>query len=433
MIKKNVKKCMGVIWALVMICGLIGCGEKEEKNAPQNNLNAINVSGDAENVDIQERELEDEFISYTSNFSVELFKESVYKDMSEGKNVLISPESVLCALSMTANGAGSDTLEEMENVVMGDTNIGTHNEYMYTYNNNLLESQNVKFNMANSIWVRDDEERISVKESFADKCYAYYNADVYLAEFDSSTVTDINNWVDDKTDGMISELVKNIDDAEVMYLINAIAFEGEWKEEYEEHQVNENGLFTSCDGKKQDVNMLCSTETYFIDDDNGKGFIKEYKGGKFAFMAILPDEELGVEGYIENMTGDNLIGMYKNRQYKDVIVLMPEFSYEYDIELSDSLTNMGMGQAFVDTADFSNMATTKSGYLYISKVFHKTYIQVNRQGTKAAAVTAVVMNDETCAEPEEPESVILDRPFIYAIIDTETGLPIFLGVLNSVE
>ena len=185
MIKKNVKKCMGVIWALVMICGLIGCGEKEEKNVPQNNLNAINVSGDAENVDIQERELEDEFISYTSNFSVELFKESVYKDMSEGKNVLISPESVLCALSMTANGAGSDTLEEMENVVMGDTNIGTHNEYMYTYNNNLLESQNVKFNMANSIWVRDDEERISVKESFADKCYAYYNADVYLAEFDS--------------------------------------------------------------------------------------------------------------------------------------------------------------------------------------------------------------------------------------------------------
>lgn len=407
MIKRNIKKITSVILTMTMMLSLAACNKTP---TPE--------------------KYDEQFISYTSNFSVELFKECVYKDAENGKNILISPESVMCALSMTTNGADGQTLENMKNVLMGGNDISKHNENMLKYNNRLLNSRNVEFNMGNSIWIKDSED-IQVKDEFTDICHEHYNADTFLAPFDDSTVSDINSWVDDKTEGKISQLVNEIKEDEVMYLINALAFEGVWETSYEDYKVNENGEFINYCGEKQTVNMLSSTEKIFISDENAVGFVKAYKGGDFAFMAILPNEEIGVENYIENMSGDALIKMYKNRGNKDVVAKIPEFSCEYDIELSEPLINMGMGDAFTEVADFSNMATTKTDLLFIKKVLHKTYIEIDRTGTKAAASTAVVMT--TKGVSEDMEYVILDRPFIYAIIDTETGLPVFLGVLNTVN
>jgi len=407
MIKRNIKKITSVILTMTMMLSLAACNKTP---TPE--------------------KYDEQFISYTSNFSVELFKECVYKDAENGKNILISPESVMCALSMTTNGADGQTLENMKNVLMGGNDISEHNASMSKYNNSLLNSRNVEFNMGNSIWIKDSED-IQVKDEFTDICQEHYNADTFLVPFDDTTLTDINSWVDDKTEGKISQLVNEIKEDEVMYLINALAFEGVWEKSYKDHEINENGEFTNYCGEKQKVNMLSSKEEIYLSDENAVGFVKAYKGGDFAFMAILPNEEIGVENYIENMSGDALIKMYKNRENKDVVAKIPEFSCEYDIELSGCLSNMGMGDAFTEVADFSNMATTKTGCLFIKKVLHKTYIEIDRTGTKAAASTAVVMT--TKGVSEDMEYVILDRPFIYAIIDTETGLPVFLGVLNTVK
>ena len=301
---------------------------------------------------------------------------------------------------------------------------------MYTYNNNLNESETVKFNVANSVWIKDDEEAIQVEDTFIQECTDYYDADIFMAEFDDSTVNDINSWVNDETEEMIPTLLNEIPEEAVMYLINAIAFEGEWETEYEERQIIEDDEFTSFNGTSELVDMLSSTESIFVQDADAKGFVKSYKDGKYAFMAILPNEGVSLDNYISEMTGDSFLSLYQNRQYKDVIVKLPEFTYQYDTELSPYLSSMGMGTAFTEAADFSDMAITGNP-LYISKVLHKTFIQVDRHGTKAAAVTSVEMVSESCAEYEEPEYVILDRPFIYSIIDTETGLPIFIGVLNT--
>ncbi len=219
-----------------------------------------------------------------------------------------------------------------------------------------------------------------------------------------------------------------------MYLINALAFEGEWETKYEKDQVNENGSFTNHQGTAETVAMLNSTESQYITGDHVTGFVKNYEGGDYAFLALLPEEDTAVADFIASMDGEVFLELYDNRSYQDVLVQIPEFTYDYDTELSETLSGMGMTEAFTEAADFSRMAQTDTGLLYINRVLHKTHIEVDRAGTKAAAVTAVEMTNEAAMlEPEETPTVYLNRPFVYAIIDTETGLPIFLGSVNTIN
>ena len=396
--------------------------------ASQNNLtnpiHAEAISGQA---------ADDAFIASTADFSIELFRQSV-QNGAVGKNILISPESVLSALAMTANGAGGTTRSDMESVLCNGMTMEEFNPYMYTYNNKLTESEDVTFHLANSVWIKDNEEEITVHEDFLQTDKNYYNADAFLAAFDGETVTDINNWVNTNTNGMIPTLLNEIPEGTVMYLINALAFEGTWETPYEENQINEEGTFTNCNGTEETVPMLNSTEGTYLTGDHATGFIKYYEGGEFAFLALLPEEGMTAEECVNTLTAEEYLSLYNNREYRDVIVRIPEFSYEYSTELKEPLSNMGMAGAFSPSADFTNMADTNTGELFISRVLHKTYIELDRAGTKAAAVTAVEIKNEACAiDTEEPPTVFLDRPFVYAIIDTESGLPVFMGIVNTVE
>ncbi len=425
--KKFYKKMTA--YALVFCLMLIncGCGKKETSDAR-------NLTSGISRQTVNGKEPDEDFIYATADFSINLFKASAMADLKEGKNVLISPESLVSALSMTANGAKGDNLRQMEQVIANGMDIAEYNRYMYTYNSRLAESKDIKFNIANSIWIKDKQDEIQVKDGFLQICSSYYNSEAYKASFDDSTVSDINLWVDEKTNHMIPTILTEIPEGVVMYLINALAFEGAWEVPYEDEQVNENGKFTNYQGLLQDVNMLESTESYYVCDEAAEGFIKNYLGGEFAFMAILPKDENGLSEYISNMSGETFVNLYNNKSNEDVIVNLPEFSYEYGTELSEALKSMGMEDAFSEIADFSGMASTGTGTLYINRVLHKTFIQVDREGTKAAAVTAVEMCCESVAiEEKPPKQVILDRPFIYAIIDTQTGLPVFMGAVNSIE
>ena len=428
------KRAAGIGTAITLMLSMCGCNGGDNKgNINETKINATKLTSDTKTENVTGAPMDEDFINATANFSVDIFKTSVMEEVSCGKNVLISPESIICALSMTANGANTDTLKEMEGVIAGGISIDKYNEYMLTYSNNLTDSKDVSFNMANSIWVKDDDEEIKVNDEFINICSDYYDADMFMAAFDDSTVRDINTWVNDNTDEMIPTLLNEIPEGVVMYLINAIAFEGEWATPYEEYQVNENGTFTNYAGEEEKVNMLNSTESIYLEDESATGFIKYYEGNEYAFMAILPKNEDGLDEYINNMTGESLMDLYNNKEYTSVTVSMPEFTYQYETELSPYLKAMGMNLAFCENADFSNMAETSTGELYINRVLHKTFIQVDRNGTEAAAVTAVEMKSESCAEVEESKEVILDRPFIYGVIDTETGLPIFMGVVNTID
>lgn len=392
---------------------------------------AENLTKDMNEEPVTNRELDDTFRLAAADFSFALFQQSSAEDVIAGKNILISPESVLSALAMTANGANGQTLSEMEEVLCGGMEIQSFNEYMYTYHNRLTATKDVTFHLANSIWIKDEPE-LQVKEDFLQTDRNYYNADIFQANFDTDTVADINQWVDANTNGMIPQLLTEIPEGAELYLINALAFEGEWENSYEEKQVNEAGIFTDYLGNEETVPMLRSTETQYIAGEHVTGFVKNYKGGDYAFLALLPEEGIRVEDYIASLNGEDFLALYDNRMYQDVLVQIPEFTYDYDTELKESLSAMGMEEAFEPGADFSNMAETS---LYISRVLHKTHIQVDRAGTKAAAVTAVEMQKASDAEMDvtEPPRVYLNRPFVYAIVDTETGLPVFLGAVNTIE
>lgn len=392
---------------------------------------AENLTKDMNEEPVTNRELDDTFRLAAADFSFALFQQSSAEDMIAGKNILISPESVLSALAMTANGANGQTLSEMEEVLCGGMEIQSFNEYMYIYHNRLTATKDVTFHIANSIWLKDEPE-LQVKEDFLQTDRNYYNADVFQADFDMDTVADINQWVDANTNGMIPQLLTEIPEGAELYLINALAFEGEWENSYEEKQINEAGIFTDYLGNEETVTMLRSTETQYIAGEHVTGFVKNYKGGDYAFLALLPEEGIRVEDYIASLNGEDFLALYDNRMYQDVLVEIPEFTYDYDTELKESLSAMGMEEAFEPRADFSNMAEMS---LCISRVLHKTHIQVDRAGTKAAAVTAVEMQKASDVEMDvtEPPRVYLNRPFVYAIVDTETGLPVFLGAVNTIE
>lgn len=363
---------------------------------------------------------DEEFILGQTEFALELLRNTT--DGTE--NALISPYSVMQALAMTANGADGSTKAEMEEV-LGGIDIDTLNEYLCTWRKN----QGKELSTANSIWTVNDDERISVYPEFIQKNVDYYNADIFKAPFDDTTVKDINSWVYDNTDGMIPKLLEDISSDAVMYLINAVALDIEWQDKYYEHQV---GLskFTAADGTVQDAEVLNSRENYYIQDENASGVYKYYRDRKYAFAAILPDEGVTLPEYIAGLTPERLSSLLaKPEEFTSVVTSIPKFSYDYDVKLKDSLSAMGMNEAFdVEKADFTGIG--KSEYpLFISNIIHKTSIELSEEGTRAAAVTSVELD---AGDPMPMHEVIINRPFLYCIVDTQTNLPVFIGTVASI-
>lgn len=363
-----------------------------------------------------------------SDFGVRLFRTGV----EEGKNTLISPLSVLYALAMTANGADGDTLAQMEAVFgMDCENL---NSFMLAYMDHLPEAKDYKLHSANSVWFKGDPN-FSVEQNFLQTNADYYGAGIYKAAFDAGTRNDINNWVKEHTDGMIPQIIDEIPETAVMYLVNALAFEARWEEIYDEFQVRE-GRFTTEDGTRQNVDMMHSEESAWLEDDKATGFIKYYQDRRYAFVALLPNEGISIAEYVGSMTGERLLELLSNPEDTTVFASIPRFETEYDTEISEVLQEMGMTDAFDrQTANFSRLGVyTGDGVnVYINRVLHKTCISVAEQGTRAGAATAMEMNADGAVIMEESREVILDRPFVYMLIDCETNLPFFIGTMMDME
>ena len=345
-----------------------------------------------------------------------------------GENTLISPLSVLCALSMTANGAENETLQQME-TVLGMTTQEL-NLYLYSYKQSLPQGEKYKLSLANSIWFTEDE-RFTVNHDFLQANADYYGASIYKTPFNDQTCKDINNWVKQNTDEMIPKILDRVSEDAVMYLVNALAFEAEWMEVYEKNQVKD-GEFTKEDGTKQNVVFMHGSESTYLDDENATGFMKMYKGGKYAFVAMLPNEGVSISDYAASLDGAALNTMLSNPQYTEVKTAIPKFEADDSIEMSDILKTMGMEDAFDPTkAAFEGIGTSTNGSICISRILHKTFISVSEKGTKAAAATVVEMED--CGIPEVPKMIYLDRPFVYMLIDCENNIPFFIGTLMDAE
>ena len=404
--------CLSVLATGVM--SLFGCGAKVQAANLMDGVTAKTVSGKA---------ADDAFKNSNADFAIRLFQQT----RDGNKNSLISPLSVMLALSMTANGAKGETLAQMEALLGGDIPMEALNEYLYSYIKALPSERTAKLNIANSIWFRDNG--FAAEKAFLQKNADYYGAAAYKSVFDEKTLRDINNWVKKSTDGMIEKIIDDLDPDAVMYLINTVLFDAEWENIYKKDEIRE-GTFTALSGSKRTVSMMYSKEHRYLDDGKATGFIKPYKNG-YSFVALLPNGDISLSDYVASMTGKSFIDTIKSAKEVPVETAIPKFSYDYDMEMSGALKALGMPLPFdAAKADFSALGSSDSGNIFISRVLHKAYIAVDEKGTKAGAATAV----ETVytALEEGVYKVTLDRPFVYAIIDDATGLPVFIGTATDI-
>ena len=456
------RKWIGIVLTFCLLTSLAGCRPVDENPAAGSAGSGSGQTVQLGVADLPPSDLGDGFCFVgeemdLTDVSVDVFRESYD---TEG-NIMISPLSLITALTMTARGAEGGTLAQMEEAF--DIDLDYFTSYL-GYFLGSLEDRPAKFTSANSIWIRDDAERLTVNEQFVVDAEAYFDADVFKAAFDKGTVKDINHWASEKTDGMIPQLLEEIKEDEVMHLINALCFDAKWQHPYESWNVTK-GEFLNADGGTGKADFMYGEEFCYLEDNAVKGFVKPYEGG-FSFVALVPkagvleicgyptaeglaEGEEPVHGetygkytgeftaealskYVESMTGDSLRQLLDSQTEVMVKTKLPVFTSEYSVDLIPALEALGIEDLFDETAaDLSGMATSSRGNIFISKVFQKTFIEVDTEGTRAAAVTDIAASDSAAMVEPDYKEVYLDRPFLYMIVDDATGVPVFMGTVTE--
>ena len=347
-------------------------------------------------------------------------------DSKHGK--LISPLSVLTCLQMAANGAAGQTLDEMQSVLCGlDTE--ELNQLLYSYMESLTNTEDARLESANALWVTSRPD-FHIEESFVRQIENTFRADVVSADLTIPETTDaINDWCSEHTDGMIPKILEDqsLKEDSLMVLLNALCFDAEWSTTYPEYAVSK-GVFHGEDGDRA-VSMMSSKESY-LPGENGKGFLKMYKGGHYAFVGLLPDEGVSLADYLNSLTGESWLSLFDSIR-RSADVKLPKFSFDWDCSLKETLHTMGMETVFTKDSDLSGLGWTDDhNAIKIDDVLHKTHIEVDESGTRAAAVTAVIACEVTSIE--DRPLLIFDRPFVYAIVDTTSFLPLFIGIATDV-
>lgn len=366
-----------------------------------------------------------------ADFSINMLKEAIKQET----NAIISPVSLITALSMTANGANDETLKQIENILGGEIE-----QLNRIYSKSVTDGEGVK--TANSIWIKDTPT-LKIKQGFIDVNKKHYGAEIFKEKFDGSTLNKINRWVSDNTDGLIKNGLNELPSDAVMYLINTVLFDAEWKDKFNSLQVIQNQDFTSESGKKQKVTMLSDSidanEYNYFTLGKTEGIIRDYTNG-YSFAALLPNEGVTISEALNSFTGNQLAYSLTKRltaeKDKDGVFLLltkyPKFEFRCSFSFADALKKIGMPLAFdPEKADFSGINEIKSNPLYISEVYHNTSISFTENGTKAGAATYVEMKAGSAKPPENVKMLYFDRPFIYVIFNTSTGTPLFMGTVRD--
>jgi len=421
MMKK--KRLCSVIIAIILIAlPLISCEASPSPRIftrPDVSISANNIT-DAFSVSRPDTILvEEKFVLNTADFSVELFQNVFSQNVNS--NSLVSPLSVLFALGMTANGAGGETLEQMERVLAGGISIERLNNNLFSYREELISEHNSILETANSIWFRD-YGGINIDNSFLETNKRYFDACAFRAPFNSQTVSDINNWVYYNTFGMINRVVNYIPPDAIMYLINTIAFYSEWETRF--GNIHD-AAFTDINGAAQTISFMEGRGNRAIRGDDFVGFKKPYYNHHYSFMAIMPDSHVDFSDFVDSLTGEKFMSILDKANALSIDVVMPKFEFNSSISLSGAIKDMGIVDAFdIDTADFNRIGTAPLP-IHIGDVLHSTFISVDEIGTRAAAATTVIMFG--CSAEPPPEQIILNRPFMFSIIDNSSNLPLFIG------
>ncbi len=367
------------------------------------------------------------FNEVARDFSDKLF----CADSTHKENKMISPLSALMALGMTTNGAQGETESEMLRALTGSSYTTQElNQQSKQYLASLLSEQVLR--LSNSLWI-NQEYKIAL--SFLATIQDAYQGTAQALDFtDPSSADVINAFVADATRGAITNLLDEVSPQMLMYVINTIAFKDDWKYQFSANDTRD-GFFYRTEGPKQ-VPFMHQERTFsYYAGDNYQQIMLPYVQERFAFVAILPEEGLTLPSFLQEKgkpsLSDLMVRGIEQSEEVRVRLSLPKFESRYADSLVDELQQLGMRRAFTaGSADFSKMIHDGNLPIHIDEVLHKSFIRVDEVGTEAAAVTAVMMRMTSIA-PRPAVEMRLDRPFLYAIVDLEEKIPLFMGVLDT--
>ena len=356
---------------------------------------------------------------------------NLYKNLArENENIMISPVSVSLAMAMVYNGANGATREDMAralNVQGLELDRLNKNNLALLYYLTSADPE-LTVNIANSIWMLED---FKFSEAFVATVKNDYQAEAKKLDFaDPKSADVINKWVNDKTRGTIDQIVTPpIDSQTIMFLINAVYFKGSWTSPFETELTSEQA-FNLVDGQTVTVPTMYQSGSFDYLKSSGFQALRLPYGEdeQMAMVLFLPDQNTSLSEFQNQLNQDNWSNWQAHFEAKAGTLMLPKFTMEYEKSLNQVLAELGMGIAFEPgKADFSGLAAAAAGDIYISNVKHKTFIQVDESGTEAAAVTSVEVG--TTSMPAYDFELNFDRPFFYAIEDSETGAIVYMGAV----
>ena len=366
-----------------------------------------------------------------AHFGLELLQRTREADQT---STLISPLSVALALSMAANGADGNTLTQFQAVLGGGADLEELNgacvQLTQDYQN---LTGSTKCSIANSLWVDPDGQ---IKDEFVGKCRGIFDAQVFQGELSSPRIVDgLNGWVSDHTGKLIPKIIDQpFSENTALLLVNALYLKNKWLQEFDPRNTREMD-FHHAGGADKRMEFLStgSTQLFYMQGKGAQGVVLPYDDGRLAFFAILPDlypDSPDLGAWLNTLEGSGLTQLIDSRESTHFLHFsMPKFEAEWRGNLTKILPELGIEEAFLpDLANFSNLGTSPDGYV-ISQVIHAAKIAVNEKGTEAAAATVVAAAGGGMPS-QEGVTLVLDRPFLYGIVDLQTGVPLFLGTFE---
>ena len=366
-------------------------------------------------------------VTANTQFGFDLFND--IRKIEQDKSIFISPLSISIALAMTLNGASGETEQAMTNTLhlqgLGSESINTG--YAGLRHALQVADPKVTLTIANSLWAR---QGVPFKQDFLQRNTEYFGATVSTLDFmDPNTLTTINQWVNTNTNGKIEKILDEINADMVLFLINAIYFKGTWQTEFDPSRTRD-GTFHLATGAEKQVPMMTRTGDYpYLEnyEEKFQAISLPYGDGRMSMYIFLPYRESDLNTFLDGLNTENWENWISQFREQEVFLSMPKFKLEYEKTLNNPLQSLGMGIAFAPgAADFSRMADLEAlgKNLYIGEVLHKAVVEVNEEGTEAAAVTSVGIRATSL-----PPQFIVDRPFFFAIRDNETKTVLFMGTV----
>ncbi|WP_421658749.1 serpin family protein [Leptothermofonsia sp. ETS-13] len=407
----------------LVLLGLMGCIQavSQEQTTPFSQ-----PTPQTEHLAMQKSpEIDPQLVAANTQFGFKLFSEILKQDRN--KNIFVSPSSVAIALAMTYNGASGETQKAMAKAL--ELN-GMSLQALNQANANLKEllqnpDPKVQLAIANSIWARQD---VSFKPDFMQRNQTFYGAEIANLNFnDPKSKSIINGWVKDNTRGKIEEIIDSINPRDVLFLINAIYFKGDWTKPFDKKLTAEKPFYRPDGSSKQHPLMSQRGEFRYFETDRFQAVSLPYgEGQRMSMDILLPKKPYSASDFYQDLTAENWQQWVTRFRSRPGTVQIPRFKLEYDIELKRTLSALGMAVAFDGSrSDFSGISSTPTR---INQVKHKTFVEVNEEGTEAAAVTSIGIR-ATSAIVDEPFSMVVDRPFFCTIRDNRSGTVVFMGAI----